>query len=146
MSKKERSRETFSEPPSQEYWSRKTKEGWRLVAAEWERDTEAAGAGIPWVEEVPYGMKVGEDHLHLVESPMEKEALILMLEMIVADKPLSEVADWVNNSGFRTRSGRTWTQVDVFNLLPRLVEVASRVYPTQDWSERREKLSRLVRS
>ncbi len=145
MPKRERSRETFSEPPSQEYWSRKTREGWRLVAAEWERDAEAAGVGAPWEEEVPYGMKVGEDRLHLIENPEEKEALVLMLEMIVADKPLSEVAEWVNNSGFRTRAGKQWTQVDIFNMLPRLVDVASRVYPTRDWSERREKLTRLVR-
>jgi hypothetical protein len=145
MSQREHSREVFSEPPSQEYWSRKAKDGWRLVAAEWERDSEKASAGTIWVEEVPYGMKVGEDNLHLIENPKEKEALILMLEMIVADKPLSEVAQWVNNRGFRTRSGAKWSQLDIFNLLPRLVEVASRVYPTQDWSERREKLFRLAR-
>jgi hypothetical protein len=145
MDKKERSREVFGEPPSPEYWSRKAKDGWRLVAAEWERDAEAAGTSAAWVEEVPYGMKVGEDSLHLAENPPEKEALILMLEIIVADKPLSEVAEWINNRGFRTRAGAKWTQLDIFNLLPRLVEVASRVYPTQDWSERREKLFRLVR-
>jgi len=145
VDKKERSREVFGELPSPEYWSRKAKDGWRLVAAEWERDAEAVGTSAAWVEEVPYGMKVAEDSLHLAENPPEKEALILMLEMIVADKPLSEVAEWMNNRGFRTRSGTKWTQVDIFNLLPRLVEVASRVYPTQDWSERREKLFRLVR-
>ena len=90
-------------------------------------------------------MKVGEDCLHLIENSTEKEALVLMLEMIVADKPLSEVAEWVNGRGFRTRAGREWTQLDVFNLLPRLVEAASRVYPTQEWAERREKLFRLAR-
>ncbi len=145
MHEKERSREVFSEPPGQEYWSGKAKDGWRLVAVEWERDREAGAAGTSWVEEVPYGMKVAEDSLHLTENPAEKEALILMLEMLVADKPFSEVAEWVNNRGFRTREGAKWTQLDIFKLLPRLVEVASRVYPTQDWSERREKLFRLVR-
>ncbi len=145
MHQKERSREVFSEPPSQEYWSRKAKDGWRLVAAEWERDAEAAGAPAAWAEEVPYGMKVGKDSMHLVENPQEKEALIFMLEMLVADKPFSEVAEWVNDKGFRTRAGAKWTQLDIFKLLPRLVEVASRVYPTQDWSERRDKLFRLAR-
>ncbi len=145
MHKKERSREVFTEPPGQEYWSRKARDGWRLTAVEWERDSDSAGTGSAWVEEVPYGMKVGDDTVHLVEDAAEKEALILMLEMIVADKPLSEVAEWVNNRGFRSRSGAKWTQLDIFNLLPRLVEVASRIYPTQEWSERREKLFRLVR-
>ncbi len=143
--KKERSREVFDEVPSPEYWSSKAKEGWKLVAAEWERDAEAPVPNPVWVEEVPYGMKVGDDDLHLVENPSEKEALIVMLETIVADKPLSEVAQWVNNRGFRTRSGAKWSQLEIFKLLPRLVEVASRVYPTQDWSERREKLYRMVR-
>jgi hypothetical protein len=145
MTNRERTREVFSEPPSQEYWSRKAKDGWRLIAAEWERDSKTAGHDSAWMEEIPYGMKVGEDRLHLVENPPEKQALIFMLEMLVADKPFSEVAEQVNNSGFRTRAGAKWTQLDIFNLLPRLVEVASRVYPTQDWSERREKLFRLVR-
>ncbi|HYK92390.1 MAG TPA: hypothetical protein VE398_26750 [Acidobacteriota bacterium] len=145
MQGKERSREVFAEPPGQEYWSRKAKDGWRLVAAEWEREAAPTGADVTWIEELPFGMKVGDDTLHLVENSKEKEALILMLEMIVADKPLSEVAESVNNRGFRTRSGAKWTQLAIFNMLPRLVEVASRVYPTQDWSERREKLIRLVR-
>ena len=145
MHKKEHLREVFAEPPGQEYWSRKAKDGWRLTAVEWERDEKGAGGSAAWVEEVPFGMKAGEDTLHLVENPAEKEALILMLEMIVADKPLSEVAQGINSRGFRTRSGAKWTQLEIFNLLPRLVEVASRVYPTQDWSERREKLFRLAR-
>ncbi len=145
MVNKERTREVFSEPPGQEYWSRKARDGWRLVAAEWERDSEAAGTGAAWAEEVPYGMQVSDDLLHLVENPAEKEALITMLEMIVADKALSETAEWVNDRGFRTRAWAKWTQLDIFNLLPRLVEVASRVYPTQEWSERREKLFRLTR-
>ncbi len=145
MDRKERLREVFQEPPNQEYWSKKAKDGWRLTAVEWERDEESAGIGSAWVEEVPYGMKAGEDTLHLVENPAEKEALTLMLEMIVADKPLSEVAEGMNSRGFRTRSGAKWTQIEIFNMLPRLVEVASRVYPTQDWSERRERLFRLAR-
>ena len=143
--KKERAREVFKELPAPDYWARKANEGWKLVAAEWERVEEKAAPGEAWIEEVPYGMKVGEDGLHLFEHPTEKEVLILMLEMIVSDKPLSEVADSVNRSGYRMRNGMKWTQIAIFNLLPRLVEVASRVYPTADWSDRREKIFRLAR-
>ena len=145
MKRKERMREVFPAPPTHEYWSIKAREGWRLVAAEWEREKEREGTEAPWMEEVPYGMKVGDDCLHLVENPEEKEALTLMLEMLVADKPFSEVAECVNDRGFRTRSGAAWTQVDIFNLLPRLVEVASRVYPTQEWAERRKRIYKLAR-
>jgi hypothetical protein len=145
MKRKERMREVFPVPPTHEYWSVKAREGWRLVAAEWEREKEREGTEAPWMEEVPYGMKVGDDCLHLVENPEEKEALTLMLEMLVADKPFSEVAECVSARGFRTRSGAPWTQVDIFNLLPRLVEVASRVYPTQEWAERRKRIYKLAR-
>ena len=143
MKRKERMREVFPAPPAHEYWSVKAREGWRLVAAEWEREKERESTEAAWMEEVPYGMKVGEDCLHLVENPEEKEALTLMLEMLIADKPFSEVAECVNARGFRTRSGAAWTQVDIFNLLPRLVEVASRVYPTHDWAERRKRIYKL---
>ena len=90
-------------------------------------------------------MKVGSDSLHLVEHPEEKEALIFMLDMIVGDKPFSEVAECVNARGFRTRAGVKWTQVDIFGLMPRLVEVASRIYPTHVWSERRKDMFKLIR-
>jgi hypothetical protein len=141
----ERVREVFRIMPNVEYWSEKAKEGWKLVAAEWEREIEPASKEAQWVEEVPYGLKVDEDCRHLIENQEEKEALTLMLEMIIADKPLSEVAEWVNNRGFRTRSGAKWTQIDIFELLPRLVETASRIYPTKEWSERRERIFRHIR-
>ena len=145
MKRKERMREVFPDPPSPEYWESKAREGWRLVAAEWEREHEREGRETPWMEEVPYGMKVGDDCLHLVENPDEKEALTLMLEMLVADKPFSEVAECVNARGFRTRLGAAWTQIDIFNLLPRLVDIAPRVYPTHDWAERRKRIYKVAR-
>lgn len=145
MKRKEHRRDTFPTAPSPDYWSNKANEGWKLVAAEWERDSVPAGADAPWIEEIPYGMKAGTDGLHLVENPEEKEALIFILEMLVADKPFSEVAERVNARGFRTRTGGKWTQIDIFNLTPRLVEVASRIYPTQEWSERRKAIFKLVR-
>lgn len=146
MKRKEHQRDTFQVPPRPEYWNNRAGEGWKLVAAEWERESGTADSESPWVEEIPYGMKVAADCLHLVENPAEKDALIYMLEMIVGDKPFSEVAERVNERGFRTRSGAEWTQVDIFHLMPRLVEIASRVYPTRDWSERRKGLFKVVRS
>jgi len=145
MKRKERRRDVFQAPPGPEYWSEKAKEGWQLIAIEWEQVDERECADAPWIEDIPYGLKVAEDCLHLVENPAEKDALTLMLEMLVADKPFSEVAECLNARGFRTRLGARWSQVDVFDLLPRLVEVASRIYPTHDWSERRKRIYKLAR-
>jgi hypothetical protein len=145
MNRKERKRDVFPAQPSQDYWEDKQKDGWRLVAAEWEREAELPTSDVPWVEDIPYGMKVGPDSLHLVENTEEKKALVLMLEMIVADKPFSEVAERVNAAGHRTRAGALWSQVEVFELMPRLVEVASRIYPTHDWHLRRKGGLKLAR-
>ncbi len=144
MKHKERVRETFQALPGPEYWDHRAKDGWKLVAVEWEKDAPEI-SDPAWVEEVPYGMKVGSDCLHLVENPEEKAGLIHMLEMIIADKPFSEIADSVNARGFRTRAGGRWTQIDIFELMPRLVDVASRVYPTHDWSERRKGIQKHAR-
>jgi hypothetical protein len=144
MKHKERRRDTFQALPGPDYWDQKATDGWKLVAAEWEKDAPETSDSA-WVEEVPYGMKVGSDCLHLVENPEEKDALLHMLEMIIADKPFSEIADSLNVRGFRTRACARWTQIDIFELMPRLVAVASRVYPTHDWSERRKSIHRLSR-
>ena len=53
-----------------------------------------------------------------------KAAMELMLQLIVEDKSLSQVATELNQNGFRNRSGEAWTQTMMFNLLPRLIEVA----------------------
>ncbi len=142
MNRKERKRDTFQALPDPEYWIREAGEGWKLVAAEWEKDAKPEATDAAWIEELPYGLKVGPDNLHLVEHPEEKEALIHMLELIIADKSFSEIADSVNARGFRTRMGALWTQIDIFELMPRLVEVASRIYPTHDWSRRRKDIQK----
>ncbi|MCP3963777.1 MAG: hypothetical protein GY719_38565 [bacterium] len=139
MTRIERVREALSSPPTAEYWQRKAEAGWRAVAVEWEREVDGANVEVPR-EEVPYGLEVADDCLYLEQNPIEAEAMRLMLEQIVADRPLSAAADEVNRRGFRQRSGAPWTQVAVFNLLPRLIEVAPRVYSSEEWIEKRARL------
>ena len=140
MAKVERVREVLTSPPTAEYWREKAADGWRPVAVEWERDAEGAEQPGVLKEEVPYGLTVADDCLYLIENPTEVEAMRLMLEQIVIDRPLSAVAEELNRRGFRQRSGSEWTQVTVFNILPRLIEVAPRIYSSEDWSEKRAKL------
>ena len=117
------------------------KAGWRLVAVEWEREAaEASRGGNGFVEEVPYGMQVGSDCLHLVENPTERAALVLMMDLIVQDHPLSYVARELNLKGFRTREGQSWNQVAVFNMLPRLVDVGPKIFSSGEWEARRKRV------
>jgi hypothetical protein len=142
MAKLERVREVLSKPLEPEYVEQKAEAGWKLVAVEWEREVEAEEkeAGRV-VEEVPYGLRVGEDCLHLVENPAETQVLIQMLDCIVDDYPFSKVADELNRSGFRTRSGSKWEAVSVYNMLPRLIQVGPRIFSSEEWQARRKDTS-----
>ena len=106
MPKLERVRDFMTAPPSGDYFSQKSAEGWRLVAVEWER-----GASLPKppVEDVPFGLRVASDCKRLEEDPDELQVLILMMETIVQDGPLSAGRRVINDRGYRTRDGEKWT-------------------------------------
>ena len=144
MAKMERVREEVSAPPAADYWKRKTDAGWRLAAVEWIREASAEGGTSETREEIPYGVKIADDCVHLEAHPVEQEALLLMLELIVQDRTLSEVAAELNNRGFRNRRGGEWGPAAVFNLLPRMIEVGPHVFSQDEWAARRRRLFRAV--
>ena len=145
MAKTERVREIISGPLNPDYLSQKTAAGWRLAAAIWERPVEgAAPTGRPAVEEVPYGLKISDDCCQLEEDLKEREALVVMLELIVQDKPLSQVAEELNQRGLRTRHQTKWTPGSVFDMLPRLIEVGPRIFTSEEWVVRRGRLMNVV--
>ena len=141
MPKLEHMREIVTGELERERIRQRTEAGWRLIAVEWQREVPGEGqAEYASSEEVPFGMMVAEDCFHLVENPREREALVLMMDMIVQDHPLSHVARELNLKGHRTRSGALWGQVSVFNMLPRLVDVGPRIFSSEDWEVRRKRL------
>ncbi len=138
MPKLERVREILTSSPTPDYWIRKAEAGWKLVAVEWAREVEAEELEPgPAKEEVPFGLQVADDCTHLVENPTEKQILMLMMELIVDDRPLSHVASELNRRGFLTRQGSAWGPDSVFDLLPRLIEVAPRISSSRAWVARR---------
>jgi hypothetical protein len=124
-------------PPSPEYFAAKSSEGFQLVAVEWQRRGSSGGA---LVEDIPFGMRVSSDCRRLEEDPDEVEMLLLMLEVIVTDGPLSKVAQVVNDRGFRTRDGEKWSLPALFNLLPRLIDLGPKLCTSEEWAERRKHL------
>jgi len=145
MSKLQRVREVPSGPLTQEYVSQKAKEGWRLTAVEWEREVEEpTGQPGSLSEEVPYGLRVSADCSHLEENATEKQALILMMDLIVQDAPLSLVAEELNRKGFRTRAGANWTPGSVFDMLPRLIQVGPHIFSSTEWTARTRHLFRMA--
>ena len=83
-------------------------------------------------------------HAQLEQDIQEKEALLVMLEMIIQDKPLSEIAESLNQRAFRTRHNTKWTPGTVFDMLPRLIEVGPRVFTSEEWVVRRGRLMNAV--
>jgi hypothetical protein len=145
MGKAVRLREPLSGSPTLDYLNQRMAAGWKLVALEWEREAEGQAADTPPpAEEIPYGVQVSSDGLRLIENPVERQIIIVALDRIVEDCPLSQVADELNRCGHRTRDGRPWTPGALFNLLPRMIEVGPRLFVSEEWVERRRRLPRVV--
>ena len=142
MAKVERIRQVLSSPFGADDLKMQTEQGWRIVAIEWEREipevaAEPVGAGA---EEPPFGLRVSDETQQLEVNPTEREALFTMMELTVQEGPYSRIAEELNRRGFRTRQGRRWSPVSVFQMLPRLIEVGPRIFSTDEWQERRRKL------
>jgi hypothetical protein len=146
VAKKERIREAMGGLPTLEHLVERVEAGWKLVAIEWER--EAADGPLAQnervVEEIPFGLKVADDCSGLVENSFEKQVIITALDMIVEDCPLSQIAEELNRRGLKTRDGNPWTPSALFTLLPRMIQVGPRVFTSDEWSTRRQRLPRVV--
>jgi hypothetical protein len=140
MANQERLREMISGPLDPDYLRQREAAGWRVAAVEWVRDNGAAPDKAPPREDVPYGLRVGPDCVHLEEDSGEIQAIMLMLELIVQEMRLPQVAAELNRRGFRTRAGSDWSPVAVFNLLPRLIEIGPRVFTSEEWVQRRPRV------
>jgi Recombinase len=145
----QRSRDLVGEPLTLDYFMRRAAEGWTLAAVEWVREAEVPeGTQAPFVtssiepEEIPYGLRISEDGLGLEPNPVENTVLMLILEKIVIEKRLNQIADDLNNRGFRTRKGTPWSSPAIFDLLPRLIEAGPKLLKSNDWRERRGQLNR----
>jgi hypothetical protein len=141
MAKLERIRDFMTDPPSDEYFASKASQGYRLVSIEWERGAAADG---PSLEDVPFGLRVASDCRRLEESPDEIQVLLLMMEVIAKDNPLSTAAQIINERGYRTRDGQKWTLPALFDLLPRLIDLGPRLCTSEEWVERRKHLFKVA--
>jgi Recombinase len=118
--------------------------GWKPRAVEWEREVTAAGEGTPRVEDVPYGLQIAPDCGHLEENPDEMRILFSMMELVVQDRSLSRMAEELNRRGYATRDGQPWTQLSVYNIFPRLVDVTPRIFQSENWKSRRSEIPRVA--
>jgi hypothetical protein len=145
MPRKERLREAVTSLANPNYLTERAAAGWRMAAIEWEREIPDEAPETPvWSEDIPYGMQVSADGARLIENPSEIETVILALDMIVDDCPLSRVSSEMNRRGCRMRDGNPWTPTALFTLLPRMIQMGPRVFSSEQWMTRRQKLQRVV--
>jgi hypothetical protein len=144
MAKVERIREVVTGSVDLEYMRQKAEAGWKLAALEWRREIEGEDARQVIVEEIPYGLRVASDCSRLEEDPQERGVLMQMLELIVQDYSITRAATELNKRGLRTREGGYWTPVSLFNMLPRLIEVGPKIFSSDEWETRRDRLLRMV--
>jgi len=142
----ERIRDVISGPFSEEILRQRTAAGWQIVSIDWRRelpDSEKPVEGA-WSEDIPYGLRISDDCQRLEIEPTEQQALMQMMEMLVQDFSFSSIASDLNEKGFRTRDGRRWSPVAIFNMIPRLIEVGPHLFSTDEWETRRQKFARMV--
>lgn len=134
----ERMRDIVSEPFSPDIIRQRTSAGWQMVAIEWRRelpDIEAPTAK-QFDEEVPYGLRVSDDCKRLESDPVERQILMLMMEMVTQDSSYAEIVAKLNERGFRMRNGHLWNRIAVFQMIPRLIEVGPRFFSSEEWVAR----------
>ena len=142
MAHYERIRDVVSGPFSPSLIQQRTAAGWQIVSIEWRRELpgdESPSEGA-FHEEIPYGLRISDDCQRLEFDPRERMVLTQMMDLVVQDFPFSSIASDLNEKGFRTRAGKPWSQVTVFNMVPRLIEIGPDLFSTAEWIARREKL------
>lgn len=146
----ERQRQAVEGLPSLKELVERSAQGWKLAALEWEREA-TSGEGTTGRDgrgdaagkaETPYGLQVVPESGHLEPDPRERRVLMVILNGIVDDRPLSHVAAELNRAGLTTRAGREWTAASVFELLPRLIETSPDLFASSDWENQRERRQR----
>jgi hypothetical protein len=141
----ERIRDVISGPFSPEVIQQRTAAGWQMVSIEWRRelpDREAPTEGA-FRENIPYGLRISDDCQRLEVDPRENQVLMLMMDLLGQDFSYSSIVSDLNEKGFRMRNGGPWNRIAVFNMMPRLIEVGPRMFLSDEWKIRQEKLSRL---
>lgn len=117
--------------------------GWQMISIEWRRelpDSEAPAEGV-FSEAIPYGLRISDDCKRLEADPGENQVLLLMMDLLSQDFSYSSIVSDLNEKGYRTREGKPWSRIAVFNMMPRLIEVGPRIFSSQEWEKRRRKFA-----
>lgn len=140
----QRTRDVMTGPLTLDYLVQKAALGWKVAAIEWVREVETAPLSdtvVTLTEEIPYGLRLAEDGSKLEQNPLERTVLLLILDSIVHEKRITEIALHLNSEGLPTRQGGVWSPSAVFELLPRLIEAGPSLLKSDEWQSMRSRKS-----
>ena len=140
----EKTRDVLDGPLTNDLLRQRGDAGWQIAAIEWRRELPGDAPIQTRVDEIPYGLRISDDCQRLEVDPEENLVLIEMMELLVQDFPFTHVASSLNEKGYRTREGKRWSAVSVFNMMPRLIETGPAMFPTQEWEHRRQHFARAI--
>lgn len=89
------------------------------------RKAKAAQGGYAGYGSPAFGLKSlnGE----LVENPQEQEIIDLIRRHHKSGKSLQQIANWLNNHGYKTKRGQQWKRISVKRVLDRLYGKTPRI-------------------
>ncbi|MBP0000379.1 MAG: recombinase family protein [Cyanobacteria bacterium SID2] len=82
------------------------------------RQAKAARGGYAGYGSPPFGQK--SENGELVDDPLEQETIELIRRHHKSGKSLQQIADWLNEHGYRTKRGQLWRRISVKRVLDRL--------------------------
>ncbi len=89
------------------------------------RKAKAARGGYAGYGSPSFGLMSVEGEL--VDNPQEQEIIELIRRHHKSGKSLQEIADWLNQHGYRTKRGSEWKRISVKRVLDRLYGKTPRI-------------------
>ncbi|MDJ0702365.1 MAG: recombinase family protein [Leptolyngbyaceae cyanobacterium MO_188.B28] len=89
------------------------------------RRAKAAQGGYAGYGSPAFGQKAIDGEL--VENPKEQQVIELIRRHHKSGKSLQQIANWLNDNGYRTKRGQQWQRISVKRVLDRLYGKTPRV-------------------
>ena len=96
------------------------------------RQAKAADGGYAGYGSPAFGQKVVNGEL--VANSQEQEIIELIRRHHKSGKSLQQIADWLNNNGYKTKRGQQWRRISIKRVLDRLYGKSNKVPGTNRFS------------
>ena len=89
------------------------------------RQTKAADGGYAGYGSPAFGQKAIDGKL--IANPQEQEVIELIRRHHKSGKSLQQIANWLNDNGYKTKRGQQWRRISIKRVLDRLYGKSKKV-------------------